>query len=100
MIGRPPRSTLFPYTPLFRSVTTTVLVPPAVPLIVTSPLVKPVTDSLKTTLKLIGLALVGSAWPAASLIVTVGAVRSRTEEHTAGLHSTLDVVCRLLRRIM
>src|SRR5688572_18815855 len=34
---------------------------------------KSVTASLKTTVKLIGLVLVGSAWPAAWLIVTLGA---------------------------
>ena len=43
---------------------------------VTSPVAKPVTVSLKVTVKLIGLALVGSAWPAAWLIVTLGAVLS------------------------
>ena len=37
---------------------------------------KPVTASLNTTVKLIGEALVGSAWPAAWLIVTVGRVGS------------------------
>ena len=41
-----------------------------------SPAVKPVTVSLKVTVKLIGLALVGSPWPAAWLIVTLGAVVS------------------------
>ena len=55
---------------------TVAVVAPAVPLSVTSPVAKPVTDSLKTTVKLIGEALVGSAWPAAWLIVTVGAVVS------------------------
>src|SRR5262245_4808803 len=35
--------------------------------------VNPVTVSLKVTVKLIGLALVGSAWPDAWLIVTLGA---------------------------
>ena len=50
-------------------------VAPAVPLSVTSPVAKPVTGSLKTTVKWIGEAFVGSAWPAAWLIVTVGAVR-------------------------
>ena len=35
------------------------------------------TDSLKTTVKLIGDAFVGSAWPRAWLIVTVGAVTSQ-----------------------
>ena len=54
----------------------TVLVPPAVPLIVTSAAVKPLTASLNTAVKLIGEAEVGSAWPAAWLIVTVGAVVS------------------------
>src|SRR5439155_474260 len=56
--------------------TVTVLVPPAVPLIVTSVPVKPLTGSLNTAVKLIGEALVGSAWPAAWLIVTVGGVVS------------------------
>jgi len=40
---------------------TTAVVAPAVPLSVTSAPVKPVTDSLETTVKLIGEALVGSA---------------------------------------
>ena len=39
-------------------------VAPAVPVRVTSPVAKSVTDSLKTTVKLMGPALVGSAWPA------------------------------------
>ena len=45
----------------------TVFVPPAVPPIVTSEAVKvdALIGSLKTAVKLIGLALVGSAWPAA-----------------------------------
>ena len=59
-------------------VTVPTLVPPAVPVSVTSPVAKPVTASLNTTVKLIGEALVGSAWPAAWLIVTVGAVLSTT----------------------
>ena len=49
-----------------------VLVPPAVPVMVTSPVAKLVVASLKTTVKLIGLAPVGSPWPLAWLIVTVG----------------------------
>src|SRR6185369_13935171 len=58
-------------------VTVTVLVPPAVPLIVTSLLAKPLTGSLNTTVKSIGEVLAGSACPAAWLIVTVGAVVSK-----------------------
>src|SRR5262245_55646267 len=55
---------------------TVAVVAPAVPLSVTSPVAKPVTVSLKVTVKLIGLALVGSPWPAAWLIVTLGAALS------------------------
>ena len=58
-------------------VTVAVSVPPAVLRAkLMSPVAKPVTVSLKVTVKLIGLALVGSAWPAAWLIVTLGAVLS------------------------
>ena len=55
---------------------TVVLVAPAVPARVTSPVAKPVTGSVKTTVKLIGLLLVGSAWPLAWLMVTAGGVVS------------------------
>src|SRR5438046_4921609 len=58
--------------------TVAVLVPPAVPLLVTPAPVKPLTGSLKTAVKLIGELLVGSAWPAAWSIVTVGGVVSPT----------------------
>ena len=55
---------------------TVAVVAPAVPLNVTSPVAKPVTASLKTTVKLIGLLPVGSAWPDAWLMVTFGGVVS------------------------
>src|SRR5207247_2631957 len=57
-------------------VTSTVLVPPAVPPITTSLPVKPLTGSLKTAVKVMGAVLVGSAWPAAWLIVSLGGVGS------------------------
>ena len=44
---------------------TVAVVAPAVPLSVTSPVVKPVTASLNTTVKLIGPVLAGSVWPVA-----------------------------------
>src|SRR5438046_1260543 len=59
-------------------VTVTVLVPPAVPLSVTPAPVKPLTGLLNTAVKLIGKLLVGSAWPAAWLIVTVGGLALET----------------------
>ena len=55
---------------------TVAVVAPAVPLRVTSPVAKLVTGSLKTTVKLMGETLAGSAWPAAWLMVTVGEVVS------------------------
>ena len=44
---------------------TIAVVAPSVPLSVTSSLAKSLTGSLNTTVKLIGDALVGSAWPPA-----------------------------------
>ncbi len=58
-------------------VTVPTLVPPDDPAMVTSPVAKPVTASLNTTVKLIGLVFVGSGCPTAWLIVTVGAVLSQ-----------------------
>ena len=57
---------------------TTVFTPPAVPAMVTSAFVNVagLTASLNTMVKLIGDALVGSAWAAAWLMVTVGATLS------------------------
>jgi len=59
----------------------TVFVPPAVPVRVTSEPVKVAgfIASLKTTVKLMGDVPVGSAWPPAWLIVTVGGVTSTVE---------------------
>src|SRR5260370_36008655 len=72
MIRRPPRSTLFPYTTLFRS--------------------------LLGVSFLVGLMEFGR-WDADSNAAAVGAlVRSeeRSEEHTSELQSHLNLVCRLL----
>src|SRR2546429_4568826 len=72
MIRRPPRSTLFPYTTLFRS----------------DPLDHP-----------LGRFLRGVAAPetgAASVLFIKKAVELRSEEHTSELQSRLHLVCRLL----
>src|SRR2546421_7851143 len=68
MIRRPPRSTLFPYTTLFRS-----LAPFVAALIVAA---------LFVPLRMGGLAVV--------------AAFARSEEHTSELQSRSDIVCRLL----
>src|SRR5438132_10535303 len=67
MIRRPPRSTLFPYTTLFRSGS-----PPSPAGRATAP-----------------RRLVGPAWDRAR-------GRGRSEEHTSELQSHSDLVCRLL----
>src|SRR5690349_23055502 len=72
MIRRPPRSTLFPYTTLFRSV------------------VEHEPATLLEQLSLAALALLYLA----SLLRRGG--RARSEEHTSELQSRRDLVCRLL----
>src|SRR2546422_1530516 len=72
MIRRPPRSTLFPYTTLFRSLT-------ALP------------ASAEKALLL--LLLEGDPWRSR---VTEAVDPERSEEHTSELQSRLHLVCRLL----
>src|SRR3712207_7674375 len=78
MIRRPPRSTLFPYTTLFRSVGVGVLT-------------DAIGDEVATLIPgLVALALaVLAVGGAASLIL-------RSEEHTSELQSRQYLVCRLL----
>src|SRR2546427_3026483 len=77
MIRRPPRSTLFPYTTLFRSPTATILAEMG-----RSPPRRAPLQTVKRTGK--------NACPTRS----VSAVRS--EEHTSELQSQSNLVCRLL----
>src|SRR5438034_8179156 len=74
MIRRPPRSTLFPYTTLFRSVR----------VVLPSPLLDP--DSFQEG----GTA--GGHPPRRCVSDAIG----RSEEHTSELQSHSDLVCRLL----
>src|SRR5438477_2048600 len=70
MIRRPPRSTLFPYTTLFRSVE-------------------------RHAVLSRGLAA-RSDGPSRPLPAPAGAARPRSEEHTSELQSHVNLVCRLL----
>src|SRR2546426_6692637 len=72
MIRRPPRSTLFPYTTLFRS----------------GILTQPVRKLLKTDRQ--------DACPYQSKIAPSAARATRSEEHTSELQSPCNLVCRLL----
>src|SRR5260370_25513762 len=86
MIRRPPRSTLFPYTTLFRSSGQPITVP--------------------TQDMVLGLYYLTKAKPGAKgegrsfaniedVVIDVGE-RTRSEEHTSELQSHLNLVCRLL----
>src|SRR5260221_14784305 len=70
MIRRPPRSTLFPYTTLFRS------------------MVEPAPGLFSIT--------IGCPSAGASSFCRMRAATSRSEEHTSELQSHSDLVCRLL----
>src|SRR3712207_8516830 len=77
MIRRPPRSTLFPYTTLFRS-------PRAHPRKCTSG---------QTTVSSSTAVIVTPAW---AKVARSAAPRFRSEEHTSELQSRQYLVCRLL----
>src|SRR2546427_1841586 len=75
MIRRPPRSTLFPYTTLFRSTPTASVLAPA----------------------LSDVCSIRSGWPVARAPKACrGVTPRRSEEHTSELQSQSNLVCRLL----
>src|SRR3989442_8859893 len=87
MIRRPPRSTLFPYTTLFRSAVAT-NVKGAVTTSSPSPTSKAIRASNNASEQ--------EAQPIANLQSAVLLVRMRSEEHTSELQSRPHLVCRLL----
>src|SRR5256885_4458133 len=90
MIRRPPRSTLFPYTTLFRSVETTRLMPH---------FANWFTNAWGQVQKAAAVPANGGrvdiANQAAALLAGPDA-RMRSEEHTSELQSPCNLVCRLL----
>src|SRR3989449_3074104 len=94
MIRRPPRSTLFPYTTLFRSM---VLVELAVALFEVLFLYRELIDAITPWLAQQGfqLGIVGTLGLAMLGWVGVRGM-TRSEEHTSELQSRLQLVCRLL----
>src|SRR3712207_7849217 len=91
MIRRPPRSTLFPYTTLFRSIGS----PPSDPFLVASTLLLrylrehgPAGDE--------GALAVGQRSDPACAGSYYGLLHLRSEEHTSELQSRQYLVCRLL----
>src|SRR3989442_3927643 len=85
MIRRPPRSTLFPYTTLFRS---------AEPTVAQAAVVAPM--RLEPPVAQIPSAHVPVAPPAAAVVSAPGVPEFRSEEHTSELQSRPHLVCRLL----
>src|SRR5260370_24506508 len=76
MIRRPPRSTLFPYTTLFRS----------------SQVLMPLDKAIRSSVSIVVLPI-----PRGGEFTTLpSATESRSEEHTSELQSHLNLVCRLL----
>src|SRR3712207_8354898 len=90
MIRRPPRSTLFPYTTLFRS--------PAIYVDVQLVLASPLARSAAPRMGRNGLAMMGATLTAGILVGYVFVVPGlgRSEEHTSELQSRQYLVCRLL----
>src|SRR5947199_3539860 len=76
MIRRPPRSTLFPYTTLFRFITSNQLLSASLPPASMFPLPNP-TSNLASQLNVVARII-------------------RSEEHTSELQSLRHLVCRLL----
>src|SRR2546422_6885106 len=85
MIRRPPRSTLFPYTTLFRSANSAVPYPTDS----TRPASDSRTDSSSSTTAMTGT-------PDNSFMSGPHGALRRSEEHTSELQSRLHLVCRLL----
>src|SRR3712207_8687090 len=87
MIRRPPRSTLFPYTTLFRSCLASVTI---------CSLLARASD-MRRSLLVLALVTICSAWALASLTYrSAVSVARRSEEHTSELQSRQYLVCRLL----
>src|SRR3989475_9354200 len=82
MIRRPPRSTLFPYTTLFRSL--------GEPGIGKTYFGRRLSQLLSTGFGLCSMSSMTAGW------VISGASSQRSEEHTSELQSQSNLVCRLL----
>src|SRR3989440_5231298 len=90
MIRRPPRSTLFPYTTLFRSDFSTAQ--NLVTLSGTAPI-----DVRTITVNGVSYPIRWSSATSWNITVALsGATNTRSEEHTSELQSRSDLVCRLL----
>src|SRR3712207_8617326 len=95
MIRRPPRSTLFPYTTLFRSGDPRGVVPDAPPPRRPARHEHPGDHSPAAPAEDDAVAMGGDAVPA-GVAAAAQAAQARSEEHTSELQSRQYLVCRLL----
>src|SRR5260370_17933803 len=94
MIRRPPRSTLFPYTTLFRSARRRSKAGPQITLSVSA---RNGVHSQRQHVKVRSKTTLDHAVRQASVLdVLALTVDTRSEEHTSELQSHLNLVCRLL----
>src|SRR2546423_9989437 len=93
MIRRPPRSTLFPYTTLFRSVAVLDTGLAYLNSTLTMNIPTFVDDS---GIRYPALGRVTIPYSAATQLVSPGRIVARSEEHTSELQSLAYLVCRLL----
>src|SRR3712207_7170776 len=95
MIRRPPRSTLFPYTTLFRSFDDEV-VPVEIPQRKGDPIVVKEDEGVRGDTTLESLGKLRPAFSKEGTITAGSASQIRSEEHTSELQSRQYLVCRLL----
>src|SRR5256885_11745571 len=91
MIRRPPRSTLFPYTTLFRSRTVEVVVRR-----VALPPLPGAVDIPGRHSDTSGSLSIRSSQQNVDMVQSMRSLHSRSEEHTSELQSPCNLVCRLL----
>src|SRR5256886_7431441 len=82
MIRRPPRSTLFPYTTLFRSPTRVIVLTAA--------------EDDRDVIRAMRLGARGVVLKQSATDLLVKSIYRRSEEHTSKLQSQSNLVCRLL----
>src|SRR5687767_15320782 len=88
MTRRPPRSTLFPYTTLFRSVVAEAASAPAVADAASAPVMAEAASA--------PVVAEAASAPVAAQPASAPASAARSEEHTSELQSLAYLVCRLL----
>src|SRR5260370_8242252 len=84
MIRRPPRSTLFPYTTLFRSMVTA-----------PTPFGQPISCPMETNSSSSDRPVMTSGITIGAVVIPASSMRPRSEEHTSELQSHLNLLCPL-----